>query len=288
MASALPATLETPLTFRTELLQARNDGQSHSAVLSREIRLLDSGSTPISATLMAVATDHSSDSAGDLRAQRAIEEFERAIVEGTQTDMAARLKAAFRAANAGVYAESPGSLSMVAMVARGKYASFGAVGSNAAVLYRADRLNMVTRNQRSDRSSNRRAHQQASKSEPEMHYLGDQERLESKLPAVFDVTLLPLDVLALVSSDLAARLSGPEDTRALVVPGRSFAASLESQIQSSGDSSAAATVLEVLPVRDELPAPPPAAVATPTYLPYLLIAIVMLAGLLFALWYFFA
>ncbi|MEZ4505784.1 MAG: hypothetical protein R2848_07920 [Thermomicrobiales bacterium] len=55
----------------------------------------------------------------------------------------------------------------------------------------------------------------------------------------------------------------------------------------ASDPGSAATVLEVLPIREPGRAPAEA-LSSQSYLPYLLIALVMLAGLIFALWYFFA
>ncbi len=133
MSSSLQTVLEQPLRFSTGAFQAiesTNDGRS--AVLLREVSLIDSGMTPQPATLMAVATDRA-EGAGPGRAERALERFQTSVVEGTQTDMAARLKSAFRAANQDVFGLDPGEVSMVAMVARGKYASVAAVGDNQAI-----------------------------------------------------------------------------------------------------------------------------------------------------------
>jgi hypothetical protein len=46
-------------------------------------------------------------------------------------------------------------------------------------------------------------------------------------------------------------------------------------------------VLEVLPAREALPEPPEAVLTTPTFLPYLIIGIVLIVGLLAVLWFFF-
>ena len=92
MSSSLQTVLEQPLRFSTGAFQAtESGGDGRSAVLLREVSLIDSGMTPQSATLMAVATDHA-DGAGPERAERALERFQAAVVDGTQTDMAARLK----------------------------------------------------------------------------------------------------------------------------------------------------------------------------------------------------
>jgi hypothetical protein len=72
-----------------------------------------------------------------------------------------------------------------------------------------------------------------------------------------------------------------------VIPGQTFTALVEQQLAALGDSESAATLLEVLPARETLPAPPVEALSTPTYLPYLITALVLLAGFLLAIWYFF-
>lgn len=287
MSSSLQLVVEQPLRFSTGAFEASADSTGRSAVLLREISLLDSGMTPQPATLMAVATDHA-DGAGNARAERAIASFQTAVVDGTQTDMAARLKSAFRAANADVYATDPGEISMVAVVARGKYASFASVGDNQAFLYRADRVNQVTRNQRTERGGERRSEQRTLDVQAGPQFLGVQERLESRLPAIFDITLLPLDALALVSGPLADSLAAGGTTNALVAPGQSFSGMIERRVADASDPGSAATVLEVLPIREPMAEPPAEALSSQSYLPYLLIALVMLAGLIFALWYFFA
>lgn len=287
MSSSLQTVLEQPLRFSTGAFQATestNDGRS--AVLLREVSLIDSGMTPQSATLMAVATDHAEGS-GPERAQRALERFQTSVVEGTQTDMAARLKSAFRAANQEVFGFDPGEVSMVAMVARGKYASFAAVGDNQAVLYRADRINQITRNQRVERTNSRRSGQRTLDTSSGPQFLGVQERLESRLPAIFDITLLPLDAVALLSGAVAEQLAQGSITSALVVPGQTFTNAIERRVLAERDPAGAATVLEVLPAREALPEPPEAVLTTPTFLPYLIIGIVLIISLLAVLWFFF-
>ncbi len=284
MSSSLQMVVEQPLRFSTDAFQASDTAVSHSAVLLREISLIDAGMTPQSATLMAVATDHA-DGAGSERAERALQMFQSAVVDGTQTDMAARLKSAFRAANADVFAVDPGEISMVALVARGKYASFASVGDNQAFLYRADRINQVTRNQRNERGGGRRSDQRSLDAQAASQFLGVQERLESRLPAIFDITLLPLDGVALVSGALVDALSASSTTSALVAPGQTFSTMIERQVSASTDDAGAATVLEVLPVREPMPEPPADALTTPTYLPYIIITLVFLAGLILAIWY---
>jgi len=233
---------------------------------------------------MAVATDHV-EGAGPERAERALERFQTAVAEGTQTDMAARLKAAFRAANQDVYESDPAEVSMVAMVARGKYASFAAVGDNQAVLYRADRINQITRNQRVERSNGRRSGQRTLDTTAGPQFLGAQERLESRLPAIFDITLLPLDAIALLSGAVAQQLAQGMTTSALVAPGQSFTSAIERRVLAEPDPAGAATVLEVLPAREALPEPAEAVLTTPTYLPYVIIGI-LIAGMLAVLWFF--
>jgi hypothetical protein len=201
--------------------------------------------------------------------------------------MAARLKSAFRAANQAIYDTDPVEVSMVAMVARGKYASFAAVGDNQAILYRADRINQITRNQRVERTTSRRTSQRTLDTSVGPQFLGAQERLESRLPAIFDITLLPLDAVALLSGAIAEQLAQGVTTSALVAPGQSFASAIERRVLAEPDPAGAATVLEVLPAREALPEPPEAVLTTPTYLPYLVIGIVLIAGLLAVLWFFF-
>jgi hypothetical protein len=286
LANSLQTTVEQPLRFSTGAVQPSDPVGTRTAVLVREVTLIDSGTAPTPATLMAVATDHA-EGTGNQRAQRALDQLQSAVVDGTQTDMAARLKSAFRSVNADAYARGPAEVSLVAMVARGKYASFAAVGDNQAFLYRADRLNQITRNQRVERSETRRTSQRTLDSPTAPPFLGVQDRLESRLPAIFDITLLPLDAVALVGGRLADQLAHSSSTSALVAPNHSFSNEIERQVTTTGDADSAATLLEVLPAREAMPEPPVEALGTPTYLPYLITVLLLLAGLLLAIWYFF-
>ena len=99
--------------------------------------------------------------------------------------------------------------------------------------------------------------------------------------------MLPLDAVALLSGQVAEKLAQGATTSALVLPGQSFTTAIERQLQGQSDPEGAATVLEVLPVREALAEPPEAVLTTPTYLPYVIMGILIVAGLLLALWYFF-
>lgn len=284
MTSSLQPVVEQPLRFSTGAFQAVESAtESRTAVLLREVTLPEVKGPATRATVMAVAMEHG-DTGG---ADRALDRFQKAVAEGTQPDVAARLKSAFRAVNRDLHDHQAGEISMVAMVAQDKYASFAAVGDNQAILYRANRINQVTRNQRSERPSNRRSTRHDVDTAETSHLLGAQAKLDSSLPAIFDITLLPMDAIALLSGHIAGQLTQGTTTSALVAPGQTFGTVIEQQLQTHADPESAAVVLEVLPVREALVQPPEAVATTPNYLPYIIIVLALIAGLLFVLWQFF-
>ena len=131
-------------------------------------------------------------------------------------DAGSVMKQSFRKLNTDLYQQGFGetTVSAVALVANGKYATIASTGDGQAYLMRAGRLNQVTRPaalptpMKSNRSKTQG--QESPASGPVL--LGSSDRLEARQPAIFELTLLPDDQLLLCSGTVATQL----DERALI------------------------------------------------------------------------
>lgn len=135
----------------------------------------------------------------DDTAARVVSDLRNALSQSTLEDAGAAMKQAFRKINGALYQQGMGNqtASAVALVARGKYATIANIGNGRAYLMRAGRLNQVTRDAaptplKSGKAKNAPA--EPSKI-PEPVFLGSKDRLDSRQPAVYELTLLPEDRL---------------------------------------------------------------------------------------------
>ena len=141
----------------------------------------------------------------------AIEGFLTGLNAGGELHLSEVMKQGFREANKLIHQATKASapsgtegVAMLAMLTRGKFATLGLVGPDRAYLLRANRLTQLTRDQRVARPKSRRKsdieQQQAQAgSATAVQLLGEQERLDSRSPAIFEIALLPEDRLGLVS-----------------------------------------------------------------------------------------
>lgn len=175
-------------------------------------------------------------------------------------DLATGLKRAFRSANQAIYserAETPvEGVSAIALLTNGKNASLALVGDHRAYLYRANRMTQLTRDQRVYRATSRRKQDieragEHSKQQRETPLLGTSERLDSRTPAIFEISLLPEDKLALVSENVYSTLGDEEMER--IVSGDAEVAAHQLAADAarlSQKESSLAAVLSVAPARE--------------------------------------
>ena len=118
------------------------------------------------------------------------------------SDTGAAVKQAFRQANAALYQSGQGSqvASAVALYAQGKYATIASIGTGRAYLVRAGRLNQVTRDPISIQS--KAARNDPTTEKPTVALLGARERLDTRQPAIYEITLLPEDRLLLCTAEV--------------------------------------------------------------------------------------
>lgn len=159
--------------------------------------------------LIAVADGMGGHQRGEVAAQLAVDTVTSVMLNDTSNDTALALKRAFREANQRIYHEGGGEAgqtmgtTLVAAVLRGKYATIASVGDSRAYLIRANRLNQITQDhslvaeQVAKGTMTRDQARQSPQRNVLTHALGQRERLETKLPSIFEFVLLDEDRLLL-------------------------------------------------------------------------------------------
>jgi protein phosphatase len=149
---------------------------------------------------------------GEVASKMAIETLQTLIDQPASGDVAAAMKQAFRQANKAIFeygvtnagGETLGT-TLVAAIVAGKYATIANVGDSRAYLLRSNQLTQITQDhsvvgeqvargqitETEARKSNQRNLLTAS--------LGLTEQLERRLPAIYEISLLPEDALLLCS-----------------------------------------------------------------------------------------
>ncbi len=191
-------------------------------------------------------------------AARTVEEY----LESHCSDVAAEaLQQAFREANAVVgghlddeTADDRG-VSMLVAVLRGKYLSIALLGDHRGYLLRSGRVTPLTRDMRVDKVKGQRnlaaSGQSADKASSQpVALLGERDRLDSRFPAIFELTVLPDDELAFISRGLADLLADVDMTGALVPNAEQAAANLVQLARADSDAPVMAAVLAAGPARE--------------------------------------
>ena len=169
-----------------------------------------SADLPNGGWVLAVADGMGGHADGEMASKLAIQTLKDAFADSVQPDAALALKQAYRRANEAIYAAGttpdarPGT-TLVSAVVRGKYVTIANVGDSRAYLMRANQMTQITQDhsvvpeqvaagelaEGEDRSSAVRNQLTAA--------LGTQETLERRLPAIYELVLLPEDRLLLCS-----------------------------------------------------------------------------------------
>jgi protein phosphatase len=162
--------------------------------------------------LLAVADGMGGHEGGEVASQIAIEMLKDALLDSITPpdDMALAMKQAFRRANERIYEEGQAlgdgagmGTTLVAAATLGKYATIASIGDSRAYLVRASRLTQITKDhslvaqQVADGSITAREARTSPRRNVLTHALGQSPKLDSKLPNVFEITLLPEDRLLL-------------------------------------------------------------------------------------------
>lgn len=181
---------------------------NEDAILVEEIA--PSADLPSGGWVLAVADGMGGHADGEVASSLAIQTLQEVFTDSTQQDAALTLKQAYRRANevihaAGTSDDSRPGTTLVSAVVRGKYVTIANVGDSRAYLVRANQLTQITQDhsvvaeqvaagtlaEGDDRTSPQRNMLTAA--------LGTQPQLEKRLPAIYELVLLPEDRLLLCS-----------------------------------------------------------------------------------------
>lgn len=147
---------------------------------------------------------------GEVASSLAIQTLQAAFAENAQPDAAAALKQAYRRANEAVYAaggegdDRPGT-TLVSAVVRGKYVTIANVGDSRAYLIRANQLTQITQDHSvvAEQVAAGTLSPEEERTSPQRNLLtaaiGTRPQLERRLPAIYELVLLPEDRLLLCS-----------------------------------------------------------------------------------------
>jgi protein phosphatase len=226
------------------------------------------------AFLLVVADGMGGHLAGDVASRIAVETLTEALATLPAGDIGLALKQAYRKANDAVFqasqrdpAQTGMGTTLTSAIVHGKYATVANVGDSRAYLLRGIGLTQVTRDHTivADDVATGRLSQDAARRDPRRniltHVIGTEPRLDSKLPNVFELTLLPGDRLLLCSDGLYGALDDVDMQRTLVASGPDTAArELVALAKERGTSdNATAVVAAAIPTRVPVAAALPSA-----------------------------
>ena len=240
--------------------------------------------------LLLVADGMGGHPAGDVASQIAMNTLVEAFPTLPDGDLGLALKQAYRRANEAVFqagqdepAHAGMGTTLTSALLHGKYATLANVGDSRAYLLRGNALTQVTRDHTvvAEEVAQGRITADAARRDPRRnrltHVIGTHPRLESKLPDVFELTLLPGDRLLLCSDGLYDVLDDGDMRRALLKPDPNDAAQqlVEAAKELGTLDNATAVVAASIPTRVQVAAALPSQVSRTGGIPGTVIAVVI-------------
>ncbi|MCC6313994.1 MAG: serine/threonine-protein phosphatase [Thermomicrobiales bacterium] len=241
--------------------------------------------------LLAVADGMGGHAGGDVAANLAVETLRDTVIGSGEADAALLLKQAFRKANEAIYGRSeavggePMGTTLTAAILRGKYATIASVGDSRAYLLRARGMTQITKDHSlvAEQVANGTLKPEAARSSPQRNILtqalGMKAKLDTRLPGIFELTLLPGDRLLLCTDGFYDVLQDRDFADVMLAnPPASAAARLVDIARERGTTdNVSAVVAEATPTRVTTPR-----VAPPTRqgLPMVAIAVIVLVVLI--------
>jgi serine/threonine protein phosphatase PrpC len=251
--------------------------------------------------LLVVADGMGGHPAGDVASQIAMNTLIEAFPALPDGDLGLALKQAYRRANEAVFqagedepAHAGMGTTLTSALLHGKYVTIAHVGDSRAYLLRGQALTQVTRDHTlvAEEVAQGRLTAESARRDPRRnrltHVIGTHPRLESKLPAIFELTLLPGDRLLLCSDGLYDVLDDVEMHRALVErdPGDAaqllVAAAKEHGTRDNATAVVAAAIPTRVPAAAALPSPASRTGGVPGTVIAVVIAILLVVLLLLA------
>lgn len=198
MSQRAPMTIDNPDEGQVKLDVSIAGGGNGAAVAGEEIpgRGRDGDATWLLAAV--------SGEGGERTAIDVIDVLRASASDASTADLGAALKQGYRRLNSTFYQNGMGrqTASAVAMIATGKYATISQVGDGRAYLLRADRLNQITRDAAPAPLKPGKAKEESNATESVRPLLGARERLDSRQPAIYEITLLPGDRVLLCTASV--------------------------------------------------------------------------------------
>jgi protein phosphatase len=240
--------------------------------------------------LLVVADGMGGHPAGDVASQMAMNTLIEAFPTLPDGDLGLALKQAYRRANETVFqagqdepAHAGMGTTLTTALLHGKYATVANVGDSRAYLLRGNALTQVTRDHTvvAEEVVQGRLTVDAARRDPRRnrltHVIGTHPRLESKLPDVFELTLLPGDRLLLCSDGLYDVLDDGDMRRALQDqdPGDAARELVQSAKERGTRDNATAVVAASIPTRVPVAAALPGPVSRTGGVPGTVIAAVI-------------
>jgi protein phosphatase len=218
--------------------------------------------------LLAVADGMGGYQKGEVAAEIAVETVRTMFNEDPGADVALLLKQAFRRANEKIYenglATGPSAMmgtTLVVAATRGKYATIASIGDSRAYLVRADRLTQVTKDHSlvAEQVARGSMTEEEARESPHRniltHALGHKAKLDSKMPSIFEITLLPEDRLLICTDGFFDVVPNDDLLRIMLDnPGDVAAERLvETAVERGASDNVSAVVAAVQPVREPQP-----------------------------------
>ncbi len=201
---------------------------------------------------------------GEAASQIAIDTLVRLVNDDPGADTALLLKQAFRQANDAIFEESGRAASgqvmgttLVTAVLHQQYATIASIGDSRAYLVRAGSLTQITKDhslvaeQVSRGAMTSLQAQESPHRNILIHALGHKPRLETKLPEIFELTLLPEDRLLLCSDGFYDVVDNQEIVRLLLGHNPEDAAKqlVDLAVERGTTDNVSAVVAEAMPTR---------------------------------------
>ena len=265
--SALPKAVDLPEETLRLAVSAVTDtaGRDQNQDVAAALAIGESASGGASESfLLVVADGMGGHPAGDVASQMAMNSLIEAFPTLPDGDLGLALMQAYRRANEAVFqagqdepAHAGMGTTLTTALLHGKYATIAHVGDSRAYLLRGDALTQVTRDHTlvADEVAQGRITAEAARRDPRRnrltHVIGTHPRLESKLPAIFELTLLPGDRLLLCSDGLYDVLEDDDMRRALLgqEPGDAARQLVEMAKERGTRDNATAVVAAAIPTR---------------------------------------
>jgi protein phosphatase len=198
--------------------------ENEDAILVRELEAVDLGDgIKQQGLLLAVADGMGGHDRGEVASRLAIDTIQEVFLSDPVGDVVPLIKQAFRRANEIIFqswqdavpAQLMGTTLIVGAI-RGKYITIASIGDSRAYLCRAGRLQQITRDHTLVADQVEQGHLMAEEARESphrniiTHALGHKQRLDSKMPNVFELTLLEEDRVVIFTDGVYDVLSDDE------------------------------------------------------------------------------